>query len=54
MLCSVPIFSVTTYKKENEYFYYGPLLISKYVENMESEKFQMVWTNYIEEQKEFA
>lgn len=24
MLCSVPIFSVTTYKKENEYFIYGP------------------------------
>lgn len=24
MLCSVPIFSVTTYKEENTYFVYGP------------------------------
>lgn len=34
MLCSVPIFSVTTYKTENEYFIYGPQMLHQYADNI--------------------
>lgn len=31
MICASPIFAVTTYKTENTYFEYGPILLKKHL-----------------------
>jgi hypothetical protein len=54
MLCSVPIFSVQTYKEENRYFEYGPELLWTLRADTMSAEFNQTFNSYIEKQKEFV
>ena len=54
MLCSVPLFSVQTYKAENVYFEYGPELLHTQTDDIYSLSFNMTFETYIEEHKKFA
>jgi len=54
MICASPIFAVTTYKTENTYFDYGPILLKKHLpSNVNSVEFQLLWNNYINQQANF-
>lgn len=51
MLLFVPIFTVNTYKEENEYFVYGLDLVEEYADKMSSNTYKILFRSYIDEHK---
>lgn len=52
MLCSVPFFSVQTYKAENTYYKYGPELLSEVKDDLTSAIFNATFDSYITQHKD--
>jgi class 3 adenylate cyclase len=52
MLLFVPIFTVNTYKEENEYFAYGLELVEEYADKMSSKTYKLLFQSYIDEHKD--
>lgn len=54
MLLLVPLFTINTYKKEDEYFEYGLDILGNFSHDMSSSAYKTLYTSYIKEHKDVA
>ena len=52
MLLLVPLFTINTYKEENQYFEYGLDIVGNFSNNMNSTAYQTIYQSYIDEHKD--
>lgn len=52
MMLLVPLFTINTYKKENEYFEYGLDIVGNFSDDMSSAAYQKIYQSYIDEHQD--